>query len=95
MDLTKKNIKHLKIDLISMFYANEQRHVLEVMKELGITCQYRTPQPISDSWWFWNCENIPEALPDYIKELIADPMECIGFGLSEEMAIQIRDYKNN
>jgi len=44
-----------------------KRHAQVVMKELGITYQHSTPQSIGDQFWFWNCENIPEKLPDYIE----------------------------
>lgn len=63
------------------------------MKRLGITYQHATPQSMGDQWWFWNCDNIPEEIPDHIEELNLDPMDCIGFGLSKEEAEKIRDYK--
>lgn len=72
---------------------NEKRHACEVMKSLGIIYQHSTPQSLGDQYWFWNCENISNDLPPYITELEIDPMECIGFGLSKEIAEKIRDYK--
>ena len=63
-----------------------------VMEKLNITYQHATPQSIGDQWWFWNCENIPDTLPPYLYILDADPMEMIGFGLSKDNAIKIRDY---
>lgn len=60
--------------------ANEQginKHVNELMKDLGITYQYSTHQTLGDQIWFWNCENVPEDLPSYFKPLDLDPMECI------------------
>jgi len=80
----------------------ENRHPQIVMASLGITYQHATPQSIGDQWWFWNCENLPDKLPGYLGELrqftgdkkMIDPMECIGFGLSKEVAEQIRDYKS-
>lgn len=68
-------------------------HPQEVMEKLGITYQHATPQSLGDCWWFWNCENIPEKLPQFITEREIDPMECIGYGLSREIAEKIRDYK--
>lgn len=68
-------------------------HPQKVMEELGITYQHATPQSISDSWWFWNCEGVPDPLPPYLKELdIDDPMKYVGWGLSQEDAEKIRDY---
>jgi hypothetical protein len=72
--------------------CNETRHPQTVMKELGITYQHATPQSMGDQWWFWNCENIPEDLPKYLTSLNLDPMECIGYGLSQEDAKKIQDY---
>ena len=84
---------HLVFKYMGVGYRGEYRHAQIVMKELGITYQCTTPQTISDSFWFWNCENVPNELPDYIYKLDVDPMDCIGWGLSEEKAIAIRDYK--
>lgn len=64
-------------------------HPQVVMKQLGIAYQHATPQPIGDQWWFWNCENVPDPLPPYLKVLPFTPHECVGFGLSEAMANEI------
>lgn len=79
-------MKHLQYDLISASMASENRHALTVMAELGITYQHATPQSIHDSWWFWNCENLPAVLPEYLTELKVDPMKCIGWGMDEPTA---------
>lgn len=71
----------------------EKRHAEEVLQELGITYQHCTMQSIADSYWFWNCENIPDNLPKFITPLNVDPMKFIGLGLSTETAEKIRDYK--
>lgn len=76
----------------SCVVCKEERHPQVVMKELGITYQHATPQSMGDQWWFWNCENLPEKLPSYLTPLDIDPMECIGYGLSQENAEKIRDY---
>ena len=83
---------HLHYDYYAANMAGEMRHAQEVMRELGITYQHSTPQSLVDSWWFWNCENIPNKLPKYLSELNADPMECIGRGLSKENAELIASY---
>ena len=87
-------MKNLKLDVIGMYMSGENRHPQQLMSDLGMKYQHSTPQSICDSWWFWNCENIPNELPEYISELKSNPMDCIGYGLSEENAIAIRDYKN-
>jgi len=68
-------------------------HPQAEMKKLGISYQHATPQSMGDQWWFWNCENVPDKLPTHITELDTDPMECIGWGLSQDDAEKIRDYK--
>ena len=73
--------------------CNEQRHAEVVLKELGITYQHSTPQLMYDSWWFWNCENVPEKLPSFLTVQNWNPMEKIGYGLSVQDAEKIRDYQ--
>ena len=65
------------------------------MKSWGIAYQHVTPQSMGDSVWFWNCENVPDSLPKYMSELELDPMDCIGWGLSEEDAIKIKNYERS
>ena len=72
--------------------CGELRHPQEVMKSLGITYQHATPQSMYDCWQFWNCENLPEALPKYLVRFEDDPMKYIGNGLSREAAIKIANY---
>lgn len=68
-----------------------KEHAEIVMKEMGITYQYSTPQSMGEQWWFWNCQNVPEPLPSYITPLDLDPMDCIGYGLSPEEAGKIKE----
>jgi hypothetical protein len=91
-------MKHLRFSFLHPEYKGG--HPQQVIKDLGITYQHATPQSIGDQWWFWNCENIPEILPEYITELTSyldgkplDPMSCIGYGLSKEDAEAIVNYK--
>jgi hypothetical protein len=79
--------KHLRV---SLYYNDE--HPQKMMQRLGITYQHATPQSLGDQWWFWNCENVPDTLPEHVTILDADPMEMIGWGLSKEDAEKIRDY---
>lgn len=88
--------KHLRFDLILASYNKlTQNHPIEAMKEHGITYQHATPQSLGNCWWFWNCENIPSPLPEFLEVVDLNPMEAIGFGLSKEMAEKIRDYKKD
>ena len=49
---------------------------------------------MKDCWWFWNCDiDSLEGLPEYLSLLEVDPMECVGFGLSQSGAEAIRDFK--
>lgn len=80
---------HLKYDLIS----GPNEHPQRVLKNLGITYQHSTPQSIGDCWWFWNCENVPNPLPEYLTELKLDPLKCVGWGLSQADAENIANYK--
>lgn len=47
---------------------------------------------MGEQWWFWNCENMPKELPEYLKVADWNPMEMIGRGLSKKDAEAIRDY---
>lgn len=73
----------------------EPKHAQERMAEFGITYQHATPQPIGDQWWFWNCRDVPDTLPEGLTVLKANPMDCIGYGLSKEIAEKIRDWVPN
>ena len=68
-------------------------HAQKAMKEIGITYQHATPQSMGDQWWFWNCENIPDMLPAFLSPLDLDPLECVGYGLSQEKAEEIDSYR--
>lgn len=84
---------HLRFGMQSAYESGNTDHPQEVMEKLGVTYQDATPQSMGDQWWFWNCENIPEKLPDFLSVLDIDPMDCIGWGLYEKDAVAIRDYK--
>lgn len=87
-----KGLRYCMMD--AHYKCAEDRHPLEVMKELGITYQHSTPQSMADQWWFWNCENIPEDLPKSLSDLGLNPMDVIGRGLDQETAEEIRDYQS-
>jgi len=87
-------MRHLRYEYPTAWDHKVDGHAQTVMKQLGITYQHSTPQSMGDQFWFWNCENVPENLPEYISELDVDPMECIGWGLSKEQAKMIAQYKS-
>lgn len=64
-------------------------HAQIAMKKLGITYQMAVPQSLYDSWWFFNCENVPDPLPEGITLLKREPHEYVGYGLSKEDADSI------
>lgn len=86
---------HLKFDLMYGMLPGQTSpgHPQEAMRALGITYQHATPQTAGEQWWFWNCENVPEVLPPFLEVLNIDPMQAVGFGLSREQAITIRDFR--
>lgn len=85
--------RHLRFSCYGAHVANQHSHPQLIMDDLGIKWQHATPQSIADQWWFWNCENVPDILPEFITDLNLDPMKQIGWGLSEDKAIEIRDYE--
>ena len=85
-------VKILDYCAYSAYDSGAHGHPQELMKELGITYQHATPQSMYDSWWFWNCENLPKDLPPYLEVRELDPFEAIGHGLNKEMATKISNY---
>jgi len=80
---------HLKVNLS----IGCEEHPRQTMNRLGITYQHATPQSMGDQWWFWNCENVPEPLPQRFSILeCKDPFKMVGWGLSKEDAKIISDY---
>jgi hypothetical protein len=83
--------QHLKLDVHVLYDDGFIAHPQIYMKQIGITYQHATPQSLGDQWWFWNCENIPEELPKCLSILYAEPHDMIGFGLSLDDAIKIKE----
>ena len=73
----------------------ENEHPQVHLKKLGVKYIHATPQSIADQWWFWNCENLPEKLPDYMNKIkIVNPYDYVGWGLTEQIALKIcQSYK--
>lgn len=83
---------HLRFCTRTAYEFGVKNHPQKVMRELGIIYQHATPQSMGDQWCFWNCENMPKELPEYLEVADLNPMEMIGWGLSKENAEAIRDY---
>jgi hypothetical protein len=85
---------NLRYSLHGAYDAKINKHAQLDMKDIGITYQHATPQSMGEQWWFWNCENVPSLLPEYLTVLDLDPHKCIGFGLSKDDADKIAGYKS-
>lgn len=57
-------MKHLRVSIY-----DQEEHAMVTMIRLGIDFEEAIPQPIGDQWWFLNCTNIPDQLPENITEL--------------------------
>ncbi len=89
LERKRGKLMHIRYDYLTAHDCGVKEHAQACMKKLGIAYTHSTPQSLGDQFWFWNCKNVHEPLPKYLTELKADPMECIGFGLSREEAIEI------
>lgn len=85
-------MKHLSYSLKS---SPANRRAFDVMKDLGITYQIAVPQTLYSCWHFWNCENVPDSLPRFLKVMDVQPEDAVGYGLSKAdcAAIQSRNKK--
>jgi len=84
-------MKHLKLTI-----GPQILHPETIMERLGINWEVSMPKYIWDEWWFWNCTNIPDDLPDYITKLNLDPKDWSDFvdcGFSFEEATKIISKK--
>jgi hypothetical protein len=87
---SKEPSMNLRYDMLTAAFDHGiTKHAQQLMRELGITYTHSTPQSISDSWWFWNCQNVPKELPPYLTILKRTPHEAIGWGISEKEANDI------
>lgn len=70
--------------ILSLYDVTE--HAQKVMKDHGITYQVAVPQSLYDCWMFFNCENVPDPLPDFLSVMKGDPHDYVGRGLSKQSA---------
>ena len=68
------------------------KHAQVFMKELGITYKHAVPQSIADCWQFWCCE-VPDyiELPEQLEIREVNPIDFVGYGLSDEKAMELAD----
>ena len=81
VEVERPRLPHLILDIYNL-----KVHAQEFMETMGIAYQHAVPQSMFDSWWFFNCENIPDPLPDCLKFMRSTPQECVGRGLSQQNA---------
>lgn len=84
-------LKHIKLCLRNAYENGLTAHPQEVMSLLGIQYSHSTPQSTGDMWQFWNCSNIPEELPKGLTIEDWNPLEWVGYGLSEVKAKEIME----
>ena len=88
--MKKGNSSFLVLCLLG-YYTNDEgypiMHAQELMNYLKIKYDHATPQSMGDQWWFWNCSNLPDQLPEFLtlRENV-NPYEYVGFGISENIA---------
>lgn len=70
-----------------IFKPTEEVPTLDALDHSGIA--YTNITRKSNYWWLWNCENIPNPLPDYLRILELHPLDAIGKGLSMNEAFEI------
>ena len=68
---------NLKYDYYSAIDHGQHRHAIDAMYDLGIEFEHSVPQSLIDEYWFFNCSNVPDKLPEYISILQADPRDWI------------------
>lgn len=80
---------HIRIDLIGAHYAGNHRHAQQIMKDLDLTYEQAVPQSIADAWQFFNVKGDVSNLPEYVRIFDSEPLSYVGFGLSEDMAMNL------
>ena len=70
-------------------YCYLMTDIKQFIDATGIKFLQATPQTMGDCIWLWGCTNVPEPLPERFAELMVNPHDAVGFGLSQEMADEI------
>ena len=77
---------HLKYDMIGAHLSGVCGHPQKVLKDLGIEYEAAVPQSMGDCWQFFNVTNLPQELPSFLSVFDVEPLDYIGWGLSEDEA---------
>ena len=77
---------HLKYDMIGAHLSGIKGHPQKVLKDLGVEYESAVPQSMVDCWQFFNVTNLPKELPTFLKVFDLEPLDYIGWGLSEDEA---------
>lgn len=83
---------HVRYSLIGAYTSGVKDHPPKVLNDLGITYEAAVPQSIADCWQFFNVTNLPDVLPDYLEVFDIEPLDCIGWGLSEQEAFDLSKF---
>jgi hypothetical protein len=59
---------NLYFDVMGQGYAGINKQPADEMRELGITYSHSKGIPVGYCIIYYDCENVPEKLPSYIKE---------------------------
>lgn len=96
-DGTEEGMKpfvNLYLDSYSQSMARDSRHAEEVMKDLGIHYEYSRGSAALNGWIFWNCENVPDELPNWLKVRDGTTMDDVGHWLTKELAAELTKSAN-
>lgn len=70
-----------------IFKPTEEVPTLEALNDTGI--YYTDIMRKFNGFWLWNCENVPDPLPGYLRILDINLMDSIGKGIPQEDAQRI------
>ena len=63
-------------------------HAQTIFHKLGIDYELAIPQSMADQFWFFNCTNVPEPLPDWLKVLDVKVKDCTCLSAEEKERLQ-------
>lgn len=63
-------------------------------QDLGIDYSKAVPQTMGEQTWYFNCQNVPEELPDGWSIIEGELEKFIGYGLSWDDVKELRAQHN-
>jgi hypothetical protein len=54
--------------LVSLAVRHPIPHAEQSMRDLGITYDWAECSSVGEYWRFYNCQNVPDVLPDHISK---------------------------